>query len=351
MRKKTIGKYRKYIKQNLNVLSDSNYIKNLVIDTIEKYEPLLENKADILNAVLECLIKNNCELSAFSTIDRWVKSKQAQINNNIFDSISNGLNSKEKQLLDSLLVTSDNNFSNFNYIKELPKSPSLTHLKAVKDNYIYLKDIYIGQRFINSIAPSKVAYFANQVNVLDGSEMKDFSHNKRYTLLICFIYISLVKTGDDLITMFIKRLGKIHNKAKENLEKILEKQRSKTENTVNLFQQILITSQNWNKIEFEEKFNSIIEQNRGRNNLLNDCEELTAYHNNNYYPLLTKYFKSHRNVLFELIKLLPIKSSNKNNSLIKVIKYLLSCENKKSDFIDSNVDLSFINEKWRNNIS
>lgn len=344
---KTIGKYRKDIRQNLNVISDSNHIKNLVIDTVEKYEPLMENKADIFNAVLECLIKNNCELPAFSTIDRWVKSKQSQINNAIFDYVSNGLSSTEKQLLDSLLVTSDKSFSKFNYIKELPKSPSLSHLKAVRDNYIYLKDINIGQRFINSIVPSKVDYFANQVSVLDASEMKDFSDNKRYTLLICFIYKSLVKTGDDLITMFIKRLGKIHNKAKENLEKILENQRSKTENTVNLFQQILITSQNWDKLEFEEKFNSIIEQNGGRSNLLNDCEELTAYHNNNYYPLLTKYFKSHRSVLFEIIRLLPIKSSSKNNSLIKAIEYLLSCENKKSDFIDSNVDLSFINEKWR----
>lgn len=39
---KTIGKYRKDIKQDLNVISDSSHIKNLVIDTVEKYEPLME---------------------------------------------------------------------------------------------------------------------------------------------------------------------------------------------------------------------------------------------------------------------------------------------------------------------
>lgn len=344
---KTIGKYRKDIKQSLNIISDSNYIKNLVFSTVEKYEPLMENKADIFNSVLENLIRNNCELPAFSTIDRWIKSKQSKINNTIFEYISNGLTSSEKQLLDSLLVVSDNSFSKFNYIKDLPKSPTLTHLKEVRDNYIYLKNINIGQRFIDSITPSKVDYFSAQVNVLDASEMKDFSENKRYTLMICFIYKNLIKTGDDLITMIIKRLGKIHNKAKENLETLLENQRSKTENTVNIFHKILITSQNWNKLDFEEKFNSIIEQNGGRSNLLTDCAELTAYHNNNYYPLLPKYFKSHRSILFEIIKLLPIKSSSKNDSLTKAIDYLLSCENKKSDFINADVDLSFVNEKWR----
>lgn len=151
-------------------------------------------------------------------------------------------------MLDSLLVTSEKNFSKFSYIKELPKSPNLTHLKEVRDTYIYLKSINIDQRFINSIATSKVDYFADQVSVLDASEMNDFSDNKRYTLLICFIYKNLMKTGDDLITRFIKLLGKIHNRAKENSEKILEDQRSKTENTVNIFHQILITSQNWNRV-------------------------------------------------------------------------------------------------------
>ncbi|MEG0306104.1 MAG: hypothetical protein RR635_10480, partial [Oscillospiraceae bacterium] len=40
-------------------------------------------------------------------------------------------------------------------------------------------------------------------------------------------------------------------------------------------------------------------------------------------------------------------SSNKDSSLMKAIEYLLSCENKKSDYIDASVDLSFASEKWR----
>lgn len=344
---KTVSRYRKYIRQTLNVNYDSNYIKELALDTVEKHEPMMENKADIFNAVLESLIINNCELPAFSTINKWIRAKRLQVNNDLFKYISDSLTPSQKQLLDSLLVTSENNFSKFNYIKNIPKSPSLTHLKEVRDNYIYLKSINIGEEIINSIQPSKVDYFTSQVTPLDASEMKDFSDDKRYTLLICFIYKSLIKTGDDLITMFIKRLGKIHNKSKDNLIKLLENQRSKEEDTVNIFMQMLSRYQNWDRLEFEDKFKTFIEENGGHNKLVNDCTELTAYHNNNYYPLLSRQFKSHRSVLFEIIKLLPIKSSSKNNSLIKAIEYLLSCENRKSDFIDADVDLSFASEKWR----
>lgn len=55
--------------------------------------------------------------------------------------------------------------------------------------------------------------------------MKDFNKNKRYTILICFVYFNTIRCCDDLITMFIKRVNKIHNKAKENLELTIEKQR------------------------------------------------------------------------------------------------------------------------------
>ncbi|MGL4912629.1 MAG: Tn3 family transposase, partial [Romboutsia sp.] len=344
---KTVSRYRKYIRQTLNINYDSNYIKELVLDTVEKHEPMMENKADIFNSVLESLIKSNCELPAFSTIDRWIRSKRSQINNEIFKYVSNNLTAQEKQLLDLLLVTEENSLSKFNYIKDLPKSPSLSHLKEVRDNYIYLKSINIGKNLIDSINPSKIDYFSSQLHPLTSSEVKAFSDDKRYTLLICFIYKSLIKTGDDLITMFIKRLGKIHNKAKDNLTKLLENQRSKEENTVNVFMQMLSKYQNWDTSEFEDKFKTFIEENGGHNKLVNDCAELTAYHNNNYYPLLSRQFKSHRSVLFEIIKLLPIRSSNKDDSLIKAIEYLLICENRKSDFIEANVDLSFVSEKWR----
>lgn len=57
--------------------------------------------------------------------------------------------------------------------------------------------------------------------------MKDFSENKRYTIILCLIYISTTKTCDNLITMFIKRIGTLHNIGKEKLQNIIEKQRAK----------------------------------------------------------------------------------------------------------------------------
>lgn len=346
-KERSITRYKKSIRNYLNVISDRDIILELTNDAVSEYEPTLENIEDVFNAVLEKLIKNNCELPAFSILERSIKSKQNEINNIIFKTVSDNLSQEHKNLLDSILKSTDSNFTNFNYIKELPKSPSLTHIKAVQTNYNYLKEINIGEFLINTIPPSKVNKFTTLANSLTAPEIRKFSDDKRYTIMICFIYKSFIKTGDDLITMFTKRISKMHSKAKDDMKETTENQRSKSENAVSILHQILLLPQELRGVDFEKNVKSIIEKEGGHSNLLSDCEVLTAYHNNNYYPLLPKRFKSHRKTLFEIIKMLPIRSSNKDSSLMKVIEYLLSCENKKSDYIDASVDLSFASEKWR----
>ena len=80
--------------------------------------------------------------------------------------------------------------------------------------------------------------------------------------------------------------------------------------------------------------------------LIDDCNKISAYSNKNYFPLLWSGFKSHRKILFEMIKLIPIISTTQDNLIIDASNYLLKCENSKSDFIDAEIDISFASEKW-----
>lgn len=74
---RSIRRQRSQIRKYLNKISTIDFIRKLTYESVIKYEPIMENSADMFNAVLERLIKNNCELPAFSTIERWIKSKQA----------------------------------------------------------------------------------------------------------------------------------------------------------------------------------------------------------------------------------------------------------------------------------
>lgn len=96
----------------------------MVLKTVMEFDPIMEHPADIFNAVIEILIKNNCELPAFSTLERLINSKRAAINKDIFEYVSSNLNAITKKALDLMLETNEKGISGFNYIKELPKSPT-----------------------------------------------------------------------------------------------------------------------------------------------------------------------------------------------------------------------------------
>ncbi|MGL5086051.1 MAG: DUF4158 domain-containing protein [Clostridium sp.] len=135
---KTLYKYKNIIKYELNIKDDIDYIKKLSIKTVEDFEPIMENPADVFNAVIEVLVKNNCELPSFNTLERLINNKRAEINNNIFNDIEIRLTEYDKGSLNLMLETDDNGKSTFNYIKELPKSPTLNNMKLVMENYIYI---------------------------------------------------------------------------------------------------------------------------------------------------------------------------------------------------------------------
>lgn len=129
---KTIQKYKLIIKIYLNVIDDKEFITNLVLKTVMEFDPIMEHPADVFNALIEILIKNNCELPAFSTLERLINSKRATINKDIFEYVSSNLNEITKKALDLMLETNEKGISGFNYIKELPKSPTLKHMKEIE---------------------------------------------------------------------------------------------------------------------------------------------------------------------------------------------------------------------------
>lgn len=92
----------------------------------------MENPADVFNAVIENLIKNNCELPSFSTLDRIISTKRNEINNTIFDNVALKLSEFDKESLNFILEIDKKGKSLFNYIKELPKSPTLNNMKSIQ---------------------------------------------------------------------------------------------------------------------------------------------------------------------------------------------------------------------------
>ncbi len=309
----------------------------------------MDNPADLINAAIESLIKEHYELPAFSTLDRVSRRVRFLVNSRIWNTLLSRLSDAEFLRLDELLMPDTKAFRTpYNSLKQLPKKPTLKNLQELLTHLEWLLGLGDFEAVLKDIPPLKIKHFAAEAKALDAGEIKDFNEPKRYALLICLIRRAHIKVRDALGQTFIRRIAKLHQNGKDALSAIQIKHLEKSEKLVTIFSGVLQT------VDLE-KSDAALGQNLrkilGKHDipaLLEDCEQLEAFHGNNYFPLLWKFYRSHRSALFRLINALEFKSTSRDDSMQSAIEFLIANENRRGDFLEAVGDLSFAEEKWQN---
>ncbi|MGH0792079.1 Tn3 family transposase [Bacillus cereus] len=347
---KVMYRHQKEIRQYLQVSTFGKDALHVATKAIYKAAYVMDHPPDLINVAIEELIKGHYELPAFSTLDRLVRRVRTLVNNQLCHTVMNRLSNQEKHKLDELLRTSqETKHSSFNYFKELPKSPSISHMKELQNKLDFITSFMSNiEELLKEVPNSKVKNFALEALALDASEMKDFTMAKRYTLLLSVIYRSQIITRDCLIDMFLKRIARIHKKGKEELTLLREKQRSISENLISILSEVLHTTHMHDDTNIiGSEITELFERRGGIDSLQQDCLALSSYNGNNYLPLLEKFYNSHRKTLFRLISLLKLDSTTQDDSLIKALQFLLLNENRRVEHLPTSIDLSFANEQWK----
>lgn len=347
---KVMYRHQKEIRQYLQVSTFGKDALHVATKAIYKAAYVMDHPPDLINVAIEELIKGHYELPAFSTLDRLVRRVRTLVNNQLCHTVMNRLSNQEKHKLDELLRTSqETKHSSFNYFKELPKSPSISHMKELQNKLDFITSFMSNiEELLKEVPNSKVKNFVLEALALDASEMKDFTMAKRYTLLLSVIYRSQIITRDHLIDMFLKRIARIHKKGKEELALLREKQRSISENLISILSEVLHTTHMHDDTNIiGSEITELFERRGGIDSLQQDCLALSSYNGNNYLPLLEKFYNSHRKTLFRLISLLKLDSTTQDDSLIKALQFLLLNENRRVEHLPTSIDLSFANEQWK----
>ncbi|EMB4105139.1 Tn3 family transposase [Pseudomonas aeruginosa] len=310
--------------------------------------PLLEQRADIINAIIDELLRQNYELPAYSTLNDLAEAARAEAQEKIFNLVVARAPIKVIYKLRDLLDTDfGRRQSDFNTLKQAPKKPSRKHLEVLIDHLAWLESFGKLDAIFDGIVDTKIRHFAAQAAASDVSELKDCSLPKRYTLMLALIYRMRVRTRDHLAEMFIRRISTIHKRAKEELEQIQARQRQKLEQlaaTLDGVVQILV--QEPDDQEAGSLIREYLSPDGNMDRLREVCAEVQATGGNNYLPLIWRHFKSHRSLLFRLSHLLQLEPTTQDRSLIQALQLIQDSENLHREWIDEHVDLSFASDRW-----
>ena len=346
--KSTFYRYRQVIRIYLGVFSWSDEAANIVGGTIRKAALSMSNPPDLVNVTIEKLIERRYELPAFSTLDRIVSHIRHQVHLELYEKLNATLHPKERETLNRLLeVIDDNTETDFNRICEIPKKPTLTMMRDWTFRLTWLQQIIDTTRLFETINPTKVHQFAAEVEKVEVQDLLDMNPAKRYTHLVCLIHQRQVDTKDQLTDLFLKRIRRTRLNAEKKLVVLQEFFRAIEEQMLSIFSQVLgYTIEVPKNNKLGDLVRTLMETHGGAIYLLDQYQQIAAYHNKNFLPLLWKSFKSNRLAILNLVELLDIRSGTEEKDLVEALEFILSYRDSRKKTIPHEVNLDFMSDRW-----
>ena len=320
---RTLYRYHHAIRDHLGVkaFQSSKPARHIAVREGYKAALVMDQQSDILNAIMEQLVLADYELPAFGTLQRIAERVHAVEQRRVFGKVFQDTSVEQAEGLDKLLLPeSQQRFTAFQSIKDLPKRSTLSHLEVLLDHLDWLESIGADDSLLKDIPPPKVRAFAFQAKVLDASDLKDFAAPKRYTLLLSLIHQMKMRTRDDIGEMFIKRVGAIEKRAKEELAEIQLAQRERVEKLATALDDVLdFVDCDLSDTEAGQQLRALLGMGGKMAKLRADCAAVKASGQDNYLPLLCKHYRSHRKVLFRLARVLKLEATGQDRALLDAL--------------------------------
>ena len=346
---RTLYRYHATIRQRLDVSAFRERGMHAATRAVGIAAGVMDNPADLINAAIEQLIKDKIELPAFSTLDRLARRVRALVNQRLFSLVQQRLTTEEAAQLDTLLdVDTGRRQSPLQLIKQLPKRSSLQHFQRLIEHIARLSNLMGDMHLLADVPEVKIKHFAAEAKALDAAELRDFGAPKRHMLLLSLIHRARIQARDDLAAMYIKRMNNLHRRAKEEMERLRVRHREKTEAIVaTLADVIQVLDTHASDTDAGREIRQLLRKRGGMETLQEDCAAINAYSGDNYYPLVWKFYKSHRPTIFRMVRLLDLASTSEDRSLMEALDLVLEHESRRGDWLEESIDLSFANERWR----
>jgi len=192
-----------------------------------------EKIQDIVNVMIEELIRGRFELPGFSTLDREAFQARFRFNEHclekVYDSLSNEQMVKIDELLSSPKAGED---SLWQRVKTEPVKPTATKVKAYAAYVSWLMEWKKTLTVKTNLPMVKYDQFCDEAYAADLFQIQQLMPKRRYTYAALLVERQAGKALDSLAQMFVRHVLKLHNSGKQALENYHVQQRGNVETLV-----------------------------------------------------------------------------------------------------------------------
>lgn len=343
---------REYLQLNNNKKSRRQMMKKAALDAAATKE----NLADIINCIIDELIKSKFEIPSYKRLLRLARAARSVVNNDNYGRILNELTTEQKKLIDTIIglikPDDDENTLTWLMLKLEPKKPTTNNIKGYIQYVNKLKDIR--QRIninLDFIAPARIEQLRDEAIIADMDDMKEMRPVKRYALVTILIYMKSASAIDDLVQVYISWIKSIEAQAKFKLEEYRLLQADKTDEYVLLLYKTLLALKNNGSAH--DKVLAIEEQLGGKtDDLIEQCREYLGLTSENHITWMLKPYSNKRHAIFKLLDNLNIFSATNDKSIEIALKFIMQYRHSHKEWIDLDSndpiqpDLNLLSDGW-----
>lgn len=151
--------------------------------------------------------------------------------------------------------------------------------------------------------------------------------------------------------MFLRRMATLTEKAKQELERIRASERAITEHLIEVLAEVVqASSEAQSPAESGTQVRKVLDQAGGPENLLEQCEQVSAHHGDRYQPFVKHFYGSHRRALYRVIKTLDLRSTTSDQDLINAMQFIIANEHSTKQYLEATFELSFASQKWQRTV-
>ncbi len=347
----------KIIREYLHINPDKKERRNVMKTAALEAATTRENLADIINYVIDELIKSRFELPVFQKLVRLTSAARAVVNNGNYEKIFNELTKEQKKIIDIIIgiekpTENDSSFLSWATLKLEPKKPTTNNVRGFVQ---YVNNMRKLRQKINInldfITPARIEQLRDEALIADIDDMKSMKPIKRYALATIFIYMKTASAIDDLVQVFITWIRNIEAQAKAKLEEYRLNQADKTDHFVFLLYNTLMVIKNNHTAQ--EKIDVIEKQLDGKTDeILEQCREYLGLTGENHITWMLKPYNNKRSIIFQLLENLTIYSSSNDKSIETALMFIKYHRYSHKEWIDLNPDdpiqpdLTLLSEGW-----
>ena len=351
-RQKTmLHRYRTAVRSHLGVLPFSETAEQMISATVLAAAEMMSDPADLINRAIETLGKASIDLPAFSTLDRLVNHLRTQVHTRMYMQVTARVTSDTAMVLDELLAVPEGSTTTpFNRLKQAPGTARPETIRLWTERLEWLASLVDPDPLLDGINHTKLRQFASEARALEVSELRAITQPGRcYTLVLSLLRQVRAQCRDELIEMLLRRVRKTQVAAKEKLKSLQEQHRGIEEKLVGVLGKVLETAKDSESdTDVGKRIRALLAKQGGIETLSEQCETVSAWHNNNDLPLLWPIHAKTRSLLFRLLELMDIHSANQDRSLLEALSVVIEHRSARRNELDGQLNLSFASQRWQN---